>query len=217
MEATTALSDGIASIFSLCGLCTEKQRLQIVVPIVSYILETVDMVTDWMNWNQWRSVGGYNLYHFVFIFQTTFLRAAAMGTLLWTIQVILIIHKCRQFIRTNRNRYRNRFRREEMGNVSHVQESEDSSLSSRFGFTVRVLIGLTEDLPVMILLYYSVAAPFCGVPAKQERYSPITVATIVSSMLNSMWTMFILYWDLFGCNKKTSNAQCCCTVIRSMY
>ena len=96
-------------------------------------------------------------------------------------------------------------------------ESEDSSLSSRLGFTVRVLIGLTEDLPVMILLYYSVVARFCGVPAKQERYSSITVATIVSSMLNSMWTMFILYWDLFGCNKKISDAHCCCTVIRSMY
>ena len=95
MEATTALSDGIANIFSLCGLCTEKQRLKIVVLIVSFILETVDMVTDWMNWNQWRSVGGYNLYHFVFIFQTTFLCAATMGTLLWTIEVMLIIHKCR--------------------------------------------------------------------------------------------------------------------------
>ena len=56
MEATTALSDGIASIFSLCGLCTEKQRFKIVVLVVSFILETVDMVTDWMNWNQWRSV-----------------------------------------------------------------------------------------------------------------------------------------------------------------
>ena len=36
-------------------------------------------------------------------------------------------------------------------------------------------------------------------------------------MLNSLWTMFILYWDLCGCSKKISNAQCCCTVIRSIY
>ena len=29
--------------------------------------------------------------------------------------------------------------------------------------------------------------------------------------------MFILYWELCECNKKTSNAQCCCTVIRTIY
>ena len=36
-------------------------------------------------------------------------------------------------------------------------------------------------------------------------------------MLNSMWTMFILYWELCGCNKKLSDAECCCTVIKSVY
>ena len=174
MEATTALSDGIVSIFSLCGLCTEKQRLKIVVLIVSFILETVDMVTDWMNWNQWRYVGGYNLYHFVFIFRTTFLCAAAMGTFLWTIEVILIIHKGRQLIRRNRNRNRNRnrFRTEEMGNVSHMQESEESSLSSRLGFTVRVLIGLTEDLPVMILTLLLSSRSFLRCSCKTRKIFP---------------------------------------------
>ena len=54
-------------------------------------------------------------------------------------------------------------------------------------------------------------------PASRERSSPTTIATVVSSMLNSMWTMFILYWELCGCSKKLSSAQCCCTVIRSVY
>ena len=59
--------------------------------------------------------------------------------------------------------------------------------------------------------------PFCGVPTKQERYSPTTVATLLSSMLNSIWTMFVLYWDLFGCNKKMSDVEGCCIFVRNAY
>ena len=73
-----------------------------------------------------------------------------------------------------------------------------------------------EDCPVILLLYYSVVIPFCGVPPALDS-SPTTIATIVSSMLNSVWTLLILYCDLFVCYKKLSNAECCCTVIRTVY
>ena len=98
-----------------------------------------------------------------------------------------------------------------------IQKAEDTSSLSRVGFTVKLLTGLMEDLPTIILIFYSSIIPICGISQIPERYSPTTIATVVSSVLNSMWSMFILYWDLFGCNKKMSEAQCCCTVIRSIY
>ena len=57
--------------------------------------------------------------------------------------------------------------------------------------------------------------PLCGVPAKRESSSPTTIATVVSAMLNSTWTVFVLCWDLFGCYNIISNAQCWCNTIRS--
>ena len=82
MEAATDLLDGCASTFSQCRICNKKEQLKIVVLIISFILGTVDMVTDWTNYIQWSSVGGYDQHYFVYIFQITFLCAAVAGTIL---------------------------------------------------------------------------------------------------------------------------------------
>ena len=213
MESATNLLDSCASTFSQCGMCTKKEQLKIGVLIISFILGTVDMVTDWINYIQWSSVGGYDQYHFAFIFQTTFLCAAVAGSILWAIEVLLMMNRSRVFLQ----RRLERSKTEPMPNGGIKNESKWNSLWERMGLIVRLLIGLMEDLPVVVLLHNAVFLPFCGVPAKRESSSPITIATIVSSMLNSMWTMFILYWELCGCNKKLSNAECCCKVIRSVY
>ena len=191
--------DSCASIFSQCGMCTKKEQLRIAVLIISFILGTVDMVTDWINYIQWKSVGGYDQHYFVYIFTTTFLCAASVGTVLWMIEVIIMIHRSWKFIQRHQNQSNTKVRR-------NVQEPLHSSFLDRLEMAVRLLIGLLEDLPVVILLYYSAVIVFCGVPASRERSSPTTIATVVSSMLNSMWTMFMLYWELCGCNKRLSNA-----------
>ena len=213
MEATISLLDGCASICSQCWMCTKRKQLRIGVLMISFILGTVDMVTDWINYIQWSSVGGYDQHYFIFIFQTAFLCTAVVGTILWTIEVILMTRVSWRFIK----RCRNWSRVEPIGNEDHIQDPERSLFSERLGFIIRLLIGLLEDLPVVLLLYYAVTIPICGVPAKRESSSPTFIATVVSSMLNSMWTMFMLYWELCGCTKKLSNAECCWAVIRSIY
>ena len=211
METATNILESFDSVFERFELCTKHKLLKIGVIIISFILGTVDMVTDWINYIQWSSIGGYDQYYFVDIFQTAFLCAGVAGTILWTVEVFLMIKRSREFIR----RCQKKPSTNTMEKWKRTQESEHTSWSSRVGFTVRLLIGLMEDLPVMILMCYAMVIPFCGVPAEHESYSPTTIAAVVSSMLNSLWTMFILYWDLCGCSKKISNAQCCCTVIRT--
>ena len=44
--------------------------------------------------------------------------------------------------------------------------------------------------------------PLCGVPAKQAFGSGVTLATIISSMLNSLWTMILLLSELCKCTEK---------------
>ena len=213
METATAVLDSFDSVFECFELCTKQELLKLGFLIISFILGTVDMVTDWINWKRWSSFGGYSQYYFIYIFQTAFLCAAVVGSILWTAEVFLMIKRSREFIR----RYKKRSRTNKMEKRESTQKSKDISLSSRVGFTVRLLIGLMEDLPVVILLYYSMVIPFCGISQVEESLSPTALATVVSSMLNSLWTLFILYWDLFGCNKKLSNAECCCSVIRTVY
>ena len=211
METTGNILDSCASILSQCELCSQMELLKIGVFIVIFILGTFDIVTNWMNWKPWNSVEGFDLHYFLNIFQIAFLCTAIVGTFLWAIEVVFMIQRSWHFIR----RYQSRSNTKNMKNLRNIQESEYNS--SKVGFTVRLLIGLMEDLPVMILLYYAMIIPFCGVPGKQERYSPTTVATLGSSMLNSIWTMFILYWDLFGCYKKMSDIESCCIFVRNAY
>ena len=198
---------------NMISLCSKKEQLKICVEIISFILGTIDMVTDWINWNQWRFVGGYDQHYFIDIFTTAFFCVAVVGTVLWIAEVFILITRFSEYSRRYKERSKTGMR--EYGD--HIKELEHSSWLDRLGFIVRMMTGLFEDLPVVILLYLSVSMPLCGVPAKRERYSPTTIATVVSSMLNSMWTMFVLYWELCGCNKKLSNAQCCCTTIRAVY
>ena len=89
MEAATTILDSFSGIFERFELCTKYKLFKVAVLVISFILGTVDMVTDWMNWKQWSFYGGYDQYYFMFIFQTTFLIAALVGTILWVIEVFL--------------------------------------------------------------------------------------------------------------------------------
>ena len=72
----------------------------------------------------------------------------------------------------------------------------------RLGIIVLILIGFLEDLPVVIAVHYTSVIPMCGVPAKQAFGSGVTLATIISSMLNSLWTMILLLCELCKCAEK---------------
>ena len=157
METAVAILDGLTSVFVI-ELCTKQELLKIRVLIISFILGTVDMVTDWINYIQWSSVGGYDQHYFVFILTTTFLCASLVGTVLWIFEVFLTIKRSRESIQ----RYQKRPKVLKLDNEHSARDSERSSTSDRLGLTVRILTELLEDLPVVIALYYAPAIiPFC--------------------------------------------------------
>ena len=129
MESATTILDSCASTFSQCGMCTKKEQLRIGVLIISFILGTVDMVTDWINYIQWSSVGGYDQYYFAFIFQTTFLCAAVAGSILWAIEVLLMIHRSRVFLQ----RRLERSKTEPMPNGGITNESKMELIVEKIG------------------------------------------------------------------------------------
>ena len=83
----------VGHMFSCCEPCVRNRRCKQVILIISFVLMTFDMVTDWLNWIQWSGVGGYDQYYFVSIFERLFLCVAAVGTGLWIIQIFVIIKK----------------------------------------------------------------------------------------------------------------------------
>ena len=91
METAAAILDSCDNVFSQCDMLTKKELLKISFLITSFILGTVDLITDWINWKQWSSVGGYDQHYLMHIFQTTFLCAAVVGTILWTVELFLTI------------------------------------------------------------------------------------------------------------------------------
>ena len=82
----------------------------------------------------------------------------------------------------------------------------------RLGVLARILIGLCEDFPVVLAVYYPTVMPMCGIPAKQNMRSGVSLATVISSMLNSLWTMICLFFELSGCTKP---GVCCLATPRN--
>ena len=69
----------------------------------------------------------------------------------------------------------------------------------RCGILLLILTALLEDFPVVVVTYYTSVVPICGTPSRQEVGSVLTLVTILSSMLNSLWTMILLFSELCGC------------------
>ena len=79
----------------------------------------------------------------------------------------------------------------------------------RLGLFLLILTGLLEDLPVVLVTFYTAVSTTCGTPARQEVGSVLTMVTILSSMLNSLWTMVILFCELCSCRKFCKNISFC--------
>ena len=97
----------VGHMFSCCKPCVRNKRCKQIILLISFLLITVDVVTDWISWAEWSKVGGYDQYYFVSIFQKAFLCVAAVGTGLWIIEVFIItkmfINICREYPERNRS------------------------------------------------------------------------------------------------------------------
>ena len=83
----------VGQVFSCCELCVENKRCHLIILVVTFVLMTFDMITDWINWIEWYGIGGYDQYFFASMFETVFLCVAAVGTGLWIMEVCLIVKK----------------------------------------------------------------------------------------------------------------------------
>ena len=83
----------VGHMFSCCESCVKKKRYKQIILIVSFVLMTFDVVTDWLNWIEWKEVGGYDQYYFVSIFQNFFLTVATVGTGLWILELFVLTKK----------------------------------------------------------------------------------------------------------------------------
>ena len=80
----------------------------------------------------------------------------------------------------------------------------------RLAISILILTGFLEDFPVIIVMFYIAVTRICGAPARQEVGSALTMATIISAMLNSLWTMIILFCELCSCQKLFKDLSTCC-------
>ena len=71
----------------------------------------------------------------------------------------------------------------------------------RLGFLALILTGIFEDFPVLLILFYITVLPICGAPARQNISLDLTTATVISSMLNSLWSMIPIFFELCECGK----------------
>ena len=82
---------------------------------------------------------------------------------------------------------------------------EESDIVNQLRLLVLILAGLFEDVPNVLIVYHTALIPRCGSTTKQNIGSGVTLATIISSMLNSLWTMICLFFELF----KFTRWNCC--------
>ena len=84
----------------------------------------------------------------------------------------------------------------------HEEKSNNNRTLNRLSILVLILAGILEDFPNVIVVYHTSVMPLCGSTTKQNIGSGVTVANIISSMLNSLWTMICLFFELCKCTKR---------------
>ena len=183
--------------FDKLGFFGDKLRCKRVVPIITFLLMTFDMVTDWFNWKQWSVLEGYNEYEFFHIFATAFLVVAAVGTILWVLKTVAIVAKFPSV--PHMDEAEDTAQLEENNEAQKNEPTKERNCLEILNILLLIVSGLFEDFPALLLILYASSHPGCGTPIRYERGSAITITTVVSSMLNSLWTMILLLCGLFGC------------------
>ena len=92
MDVLSTAND-FSNVFSCCEPCTKNKRCKQAILVITFILMTFDLVTDWINWKQWSEVGGFSFYHLVFISRTMLLCATVVATVLFTTETFTIVIK----------------------------------------------------------------------------------------------------------------------------
>ena len=155
MEAVSTV-DNLSHTFTCCEPCVKNYRCRKVIMAITFILMTFDLVTDWINWKQWSEAGGYDQYHFVFIFTTAFLCVALIGTTLWITETIAISLKLLGIIKTvgKHGLIHNKGKYDANEEIKIIKRER---LARRLGILALILTGLLEDFPVpnVFHLYFS--------------------------------------------------------------
>ena len=178
----------------------DNSRCKGVLIAITFWLTTFDVLTDWLIWKQWAVLGGYNQYEFFHVFDTGFLAVAVVGTTLWTLKVVIIVSKFPEIPHKNDT---NDLTYSEDGKAKDDARKKKTinriNCLKMFNILVLVLSGLFEDFPALLLIFYASSLPGCGTPTRFEQGSAITMTTVVSSVLNSSWTMILLACEICGC------------------
>ena len=174
----------------------DNVRCKQVVLTTTFLLMTFNMVTDWFNWKQWSVLGGYNEYEFFHIFSTAFLVVAAVGTILWALKTVVIVAKFPSV--PHKDKEDDTVELEENNDAQKNETTKETNCLEVLNILLLIVSGLFEDFPALLLIFYASALPGCGTPTRYESGSAVTITTVMSSMLNSLWTMILLFCGLFG-------------------
>ena len=121
MDVLSTVHD-FGNVLSCCEGHMKNKRCKQVILVITFILMTFDLVTDWINWKQWSEVGGYNWHHLVFIFRSSFLSVASTGTVLWITETITIVVKLFRIHRSDSENMEDaRGTREQEGQVKKLE------------------------------------------------------------------------------------------------
>ena len=95
MEAPSTEQDQSHTVTS-CEPCVQNIRCRTVILIITAILATFNLVTDWMNLKQWWHAGGYDKYLSVFSFTKIFLYSAANEIALAISEIYWVFMNCKE-------------------------------------------------------------------------------------------------------------------------
>ena len=126
-----------------CEFCKKNKYFRKSARILTFALILSDMITDWMNWSRWSKIVGYNMYSVVNILTKIFLGVAIIGTVLVIFEMILLC-------------------------ATPKENNDDSDKRNkcfyRMSILILILIGLLEDFPVVITMFYASVTRICGAP-----------------------------------------------------
>ncbi len=188
----------IQTIVNCAECCLKESKGKLVVAVITFVLQTIDVITDWVNWKNWHLVVNREAHHSLGRYVAVFRVVAICSSVLWGLELIIFVAKVCTFL--------------------HPQtQVQDINTEPRiradfplFTATVTLLVGSLEDLPVTLVTYNIAVTPDLEVPAKEQLKSWSGLAALVASAINTTWTAIVLQQDVFekSCYCANRNRSC---------
>ncbi len=205
MDEVSAAKDAIEAGLGIACECVSRRIIETILLLITWGLITFDVVTDWLTWAEYKDflgIHGTQVRNYTY----AFLGIAALGSLFWILETVLIGHRIHQLLKELREVEPRRISVAEASENGGNTESDrpimkEVQTRDKARLLLNCCIALLEDTPAIVINVFLLYEDVCFLEARNGLLTMATLISVLASTINSFWSLISSYITM---------CKCCC-------